>query len=115
MIMQKTVFTKIILTKLFNELKILKTGEIAYVIAEKYQNHGYAYEALSCIVKKYLFEKELYLIEAKYNETNIASAKLLNKLGFHVEASLRGRRIDGMTKTRNNLIICSITQEEVNF
>ena len=30
----------------------------------------------------------------KYNENNIASSKLLHKLGFQMEASLRGRRID---------------------
>ena len=91
----------------------LKIGEIGYVIAEKYQHCGYAYEALSCIVKKYLFEKELYMLEAKYNETNIASCKLLNKLGFQFEASLRGRRIDGLTGKRNDLVICSITRDEL--
>lgn len=93
----------------------LKIGEIGFVIAEKYHHYGYAYEALYCIVKKYLYEKGLYLLEAKYNENNIASANLLNKLGFQIEASLRGRRIDNLTGKRNNMIICSITKDEVNF
>lgn len=60
----------------------LKIGEIGYVIAEKFQRCGYATEALSCLIKIYLYEKDLYLLEAKYNENNLASSKLLNKLGF---------------------------------
>lgn len=94
---------------------LLKTGELGYVIAEKYQHCGYAYEALTYIIKKYLYEEELYLLEAKYNENNIASSKLLHKLGFQTEASLRGRRIDLFTGERNNMIVCSITKDEVNF
>lgn len=94
---------------------LLKIGELGYVIAEKYQHMGYAYEALTCMIKKYFYEEELYLLEAKYNENNIASSKLLNKLGFQIEASLRGRRIDRYSGKRNNMIICSITKDEVNF
>lgn len=45
----------------------------------------------------------------------IASANLLNKLGFQIEASLRGRRIDNLTGKRNNMIVCSITKDEVDF
>lgn len=94
---------------------VLKIGELGYVIAERYQHRGYAYEALTCIIKKYLFEEDLYLLEAKYNENNTASSKLLNKLGFQMEASLRGRRIDSNSGKRSNMIICSITKEDVNF
>lgn len=68
---------------------LLKVGELGYVIAEKYQHMGYAYEALTCMIKKYFNEEKLYLLEAKFNENNIASSKLLNKLGFQMEASLR--------------------------
>ena len=92
---------------------LLKIGELGYVIAEKYQHMGYAYEALTCIIKKYLYEEDLYLLEAKYNENNLASSKLLDKLGFQIEASLRGRRIDRYTGKRNNMIVCSITKDEV--
>lgn len=92
---------------------LLKIGELGYVIAEKYQHMGYAYEALTCIIKKYLYEEDLYLLEAKYNENNLASSKLLDKLGFQIEASLRGRRIDRYSGKRNNMIVCSITKDEV--
>ena len=53
------------------------------MIAEKYQHCGYAYEALTCLIKRYLCDEELYLLEAKYNENNIASSKLLNKSKLH--------------------------------
>lgn len=90
----------------------LQIGEIGYVIGEKYQKQGYAYEAVHCVLNEYLSKKNLYMIEAKYNETNNASAKLLQKLGFHLDGNLRDRRIDPETKRRNNLIICSVTQSE---
>lgn len=90
----------------------LQIGEIGYVIGEKFQHFGYALEAVSCILKEYFINQNLYLIEAKYNESNTASGKLLERLGFQKECSLRGRRIEPQTKKRTNLCICSITQEE---
>ena len=52
------------------------------------------------------------LLEAKCNETNHASRKLLEKLGFLTEAKLRGRRMDLMTGERSALVIASITRGE---
>ena len=34
--------------------ELLKIGELGYVIAEKYKHCGYAYEALTCLIKRYL-------------------------------------------------------------
>lgn len=90
----------------------LKIGELGYVIGEKYQGNGYSYEAIKKILHNYFEVKNLYLVEAKYNESNIGSGKILNKLGFKKEAILRGRRIDGISKERNNMVICSITKDE---
>lgn len=67
----------------------LGIGEIGYVIAEKYQKRGYASEALNCILEEYLVNRDLYMMEAKYNETNTASANLLQKLGFQIDGALR--------------------------
>ncbi|MDE7324423.1 MAG: GNAT family N-acetyltransferase [Lachnospiraceae bacterium] len=47
-------------------------------------------------------------IEARCNETNQASLKLLEKSGFQVDARLRGRRVDLLTGERDDLIITSI-------
>lgn len=90
----------------------LSIGEIGYVIGEKYQKQGYALEALDCILEEYLVNRNLYMIEAKYNETNTASGNLLHKLGFHIDATLRDRRIDLESGKRTNLVICSMTLEE---
>jgi len=37
------------------------------------------FEAINCVMKEYFINKNMYMIEAKYNETNIASSKLLEK------------------------------------
>lgn len=90
----------------------LKIGEIGYVIAEKYQHQGFAYEALQCVISEYFSEKGLYMLEAKYNELNIASANLLGKIGFRIDGNLRDRRIDFTSGNHCNLIVCSITKDE---
>ena len=91
----------------------LAIGEIGYVIGKKFQKKGYASEALLCLLKVYLKDRKLYMVEAKYNEENVSSARLLHKLGFKKEAVLRGRRMNLQTEERNNLIVCSVTQEEL--
>ena len=83
------------------------------MIGEKYQNRGYAYEAIVKLLNIYFEQKNMYMIEAKYNEINICSAKLLKKLGFQIDGILRERRIDMETMERKNMIVCSITNREM--
>lgn len=90
----------------------LNIGEISYVVGEKYQGKGYAYEAVSPVLKYMFITKDVYMIEAKYNTNNIASGKLLKKLGFIQECELRDRRLDCIERIRCNLAICSIKKEE---
>ncbi len=90
----------------------LGIGEIGYIVGAKYQHQGYAFEAINCVMKEYFINKNMYMIEAKYNETNIASSKLLEKTGFQVDGKLRDRRIDFTTGERSNLIVCSMTRQE---
>lgn len=91
----------------------LGIGEIGYVLGEKYQHRGFAFEAVRGMLP-YLFEKyKLYMIEAKYNENNDASAKLLSRLGFQTDGVLRGRRLDFETGERRSLVVCSITHNVV--
>lgn len=91
---------------------ILGIGEIAYLLGEKYQNKGYALEAIEDVISYLFQERKLYMIEAKYNETNVASGKLLSRLGFQIDGVLRDRRIERGTGKRSNLVICSLTQKE---
>ena len=90
----------------------LKIGEIGYIIGEKFQKNGYASEAVDVILHEYLLNRDLFMIEAKYNEHNTASANLLGKLGFHQDGRLRDRRIDLVSGDRSDLVICSITKDE---
>ena len=92
--------------------KQLNIGEIGYVIGEKYQKEGYAYEAVCRIIEEYFTKKKLYMLEARYSEDNIASAKLLKKLGFVPDGKLRKRRIDLMSGERKDMIVSSMTYEE---
>ncbi len=60
----------------------------------------------------YLFnERDIYLVETKVNEHNIASIKLLKNIGFE-EAHLRGRRMDVDTEERDDLIVYSLLHNE---
>lgn len=92
--------------------EILKIGEAGYVVGEKYQGNAYAAEALRFLLHMYFTERDLYLVEARYNASNIASSKVLDRLGFKKEAILRGRRMDGITMERNDMVVCSLTKEE---
>lgn len=90
----------------------LGIGEIGYVIGERYQRQGYALEAIHGILTEYLISRKLYLIEAKCNESNHASLKLLEKAGFRADGRLRGRRVNLLTGERNDLLVFSITRDE---
>ena len=90
----------------------LAIGEIGYVIGEHFQRKGYAYEAVSELLRIYFEEKSLYMMEAKYNINNFSSKKLLKKLGFVTDGILRNRRIDLQTGLRCDLVVCSICRDE---
>lgn len=66
----------------------LGIGEIGYVIGEHFQNKGYAFEALQCIIQEYLVKRDMYMLEAKYNISNTASGKLLKNWAFNLMESL---------------------------
>ena len=72
-----------------------------------------AFEALQCIIQEYLVKRDMYMLEAKYNISNKASGNLLKKLGFQFDGELRNRRIDIVSGERKNLVICSITKEDM--
>ena len=90
----------------------LAIGEIGYVIGEHFQRKGYAYEAVSELLRIYFKEKSMYMMEAKYNVNNVSSEKLLKKLGFVTDGILRNRRIDLQTGQRCDLVVCSICRDE---
>jgi ribosomal-protein-alanine N-acetyltransferase len=65
-------------------------AELGYWIGVPYWGHGYATEAAMAMVK-YGFETlELQRIFASYVPTNVASGKVLQKIGMRHEGYLRG-------------------------
>jgi RimJ/RimL family protein N-acetyltransferase len=88
-------------------LNLSQSCEVGYMIGSKWWGKGYATEALLAVIE-YLFEEEVYLIEAKHSSQNEASAKVLAKARMNKEAVLVERRIDKQTGIRWNLVIYSI-------
>ena len=56
--------------------------EIGYGIIEKYQEHGYATEAVKAISNWAFQEPKVIAIEAETDDNNIASKRVLEKCGF---------------------------------
>lgn len=65
--------------------RAVEAMEIGYAISPDYRHKGYAFEALSALLD--LLQRELYLeiVTAGILPENLASEKLLTKLGFHKE------------------------------
>lgn len=93
----------------------IKSGiaEVGYCFGSKYWGHGYATEALRAVIEYLLNEAGMYLIEARYISGNPASGRVMQKVGMKKESVLRSRRINKVTKERNDLIVYSITKDEL--
>ena len=58
------------------------TAEIGYGIAEDYQGHGYATEAVSALLDWAFKQPGVSRVTAETEESNIASQRVLKKSGF---------------------------------
>ncbi|NUU64146.1 GNAT family N-acetyltransferase [Paenibacillus agri] len=71
-------------------------AEIGYDIAKSFWGKGYASEALSSLLDYAFSSLKLNRIEAKVDPQNVNSIKLLQKLNFTFEGTLRQyERVDG--------------------
>ena len=66
----------------FKGLEENGVAEIGYGIAERYQNQGFATEAVQAVVDWALKEPDVTVIEAEADANNIASQRVLEKCGF---------------------------------
>lgn len=64
-------------------------SEVGYGLYEAYRNNGYMYEAMQKVVEYGFEELKLNRIEACISPDNIPSRKLIEKLGFEEEGTLR--------------------------
>lgn len=68
---------------------VAQSANIGYWIGKKYSRKGYMYEALRILIPSLFIDLRLNRVEATILEENIASQKLLKKLGFKKEGKLR--------------------------
>ncbi len=75
--------------------------EVGYNIARAYWGRGFATEALDKVLQ-FLFEQiDLKRVYASFHEQNIASMKVLEKVGMKEEKIERGKREDGKQASWN--------------
>lgn len=78
---------------LFNFHQISRRAEIGYALRRAFWGQGYMHEALGAFVR-YAFETlDFNRLEADIDPRNVASAKVLERLGFQREGLLRERWI----------------------
>jgi ribosomal-protein-alanine N-acetyltransferase len=70
-----------------NQLAVL-----SYILAKRYWNQGIMTEALTAMIQFGFEHIHLHRIEAQVAYPNLASARLLEKLGFQEEGRLRDRQ-----------------------
>lgn len=66
-----------------------KIADIAYLIGREFRGNGYTEEALKLLIEWGFRKLRLVKITAKVNEFNVASKKIIEKLGFKFEGKLR--------------------------
>jgi RimJ/RimL family protein N-acetyltransferase len=67
----------------------LMQAEIGYTLAPERQGHGYATEAVRAVLDHLFRVRGLHRVSAECDARNIASARLLERLGFTREGLLR--------------------------
>ncbi|MEO2207990.1 GNAT family N-acetyltransferase [Paenibacillus pabuli] len=77
------------------------TAEIGYDLAKSYWGKGYASEAVSSLVDYAFSSWKLKRIEAKVDPRNLNSIKLLQKLDFSFEGTLK--KTEGVEEAFNDL------------
>ena len=89
----------------------LETAEVGYCIGSRWWNQGYVSEALG-MVMDFLFDQVgFHRIEARHDEENHASGRVMEKNGMKREGLLRGgyKRKDGIFGT---MVLWGITAED---
>jgi RimJ/RimL family protein N-acetyltransferase len=78
---------------LFNADAVSKRAELGFGLHRSFWGHGYMTEAARAVVDCGFDVFPLHRIEAEIDPRNVASARVLERLGFTKEGLLRGRWI----------------------
>lgn len=65
-----------------------RTGEVGYIVHPDHQGHGYATEAGQAVLRVAFEELRLHRVVGSVDARNVASARVLEKLGMRREAHL---------------------------
>jgi ribosomal-protein-alanine N-acetyltransferase len=88
-------------------------GEIGYGLAESHQGKGIATAAVRLLVEKIFRKTNLRRLLAYVHEENIASCRVLEKLGFQEEGVLREHYVINGTAV-NEILYGLLKREWVN-
>jgi [ribosomal protein S5]-alanine N-acetyltransferase len=80
-----------------------EVAEIGYVIAREHWNKGYASEAMQPLIDYAFNALGFHRLEAKLDPRNLASAKVLTKLGFVHEGTRRENWLDANGRSDSGL------------
>ncbi|GID29643.1 GNAT family N-acetyltransferase [Paractinoplanes brasiliensis] len=67
----------------------LQQAEIGFTVAKEHQRHGYAREAVSAVLDRLFRLQGLHKVAGECDSRNVASASLMERLGFIREGLLR--------------------------
>lgn len=87
--------------------------EVGYCYGSKFWGKGYATEALKKVIEYLINDCGFYLVEAKHLIGNPASGRVMEKSGMYKDAVLRKRMINKVTNELDDLVIYSITKDEL--
>lgn len=78
-------------------------GELGWIINKKYSGHGYATEAAREVIKFGINELNINKFIAHCDSENIASYRVMEKLGMNLEDRRRGRKNKSSDEDREEL------------
>ncbi len=67
----------------------LEQAEIGFTLAKEHQRQGYAFEAVTAVLDRLFKVQGLHKVAGECDSRNVASAGLLERLGFTLEGRLR--------------------------
>lgn len=85
--------------------------EVGYQFGSKYWGNGYATETLKMVLDFLLNDCEFYLVECKHTSSNVASGRVMEKIGMIKDAILPNRRFNKYTNEYEDLIVYSIVKK----
>ena len=85
-------------------------GEVGYVINPDYRGRGYAPEALKAVMDFGFEVLKLVRIEANYMEGNLASRRVMDKVGMSYEGMHRSSML--VREEYKNICVCSVLAKE---